>query len=103
MNPGPPGVGGRRSPTWKRSCGSTRSVTAVGRPCSSRTALALGLAAAMLAVLLLELALPALPFLGLAMITAHPEARLPPPHERRQAALGITLVLAVAAWVLLAR
>lgn len=67
------------------------------------TALALGLAAAMLAVLLLELALPALPFLGLAMITAHPEARLPPPHERRQAALGITLVLAVAAWILLAR
>jgi hypothetical protein len=66
-------------------------------------ALAIGLAGAMLAVLLLELALPALPFLGLAIIVAHPETRLPPRHERRQAALGVALVVAVAFWFLLER
>jgi hypothetical protein len=59
-----------------------------------------GLASAMVAVLVLEIALPALPFLGLAMVVAHPETRLPPHHERPQAALGIALVAAAAAWIL---
>lgn len=66
-------------------------------------ALAAGLAGAMIAVLWLEIALPALPFLGLAMIVAHPRVRVPPPHERRRAALGVALVVGVAAWILLSR
>ncbi len=68
-----------------------------------RTWLALGggLAIAMIAVLVLELPLPALPFLGLAMLVAHPEARLPPVHERRQAAVGVVLLVVLVAYLTL--
>ncbi|AKF08394.1 hypothetical protein [Sandaracinus amylolyticus] len=61
-----------------------------------RTIVALGIAFAVTAasVIALERALPALPFLGAAILVAHPETRLPPPHERRVAAIGIG-VLAV--------
>ncbi|MBN8616932.1 MAG: hypothetical protein J0L92_40490 [Deltaproteobacteria bacterium] len=64
-------------------------------------ALAAGLAAAMTVVLVLELPLPALPFLGVAILVAHPEARLPPPKERVQAAIGVAILLAIVAYVFL--
>ncbi len=57
-------------------------------------ALALGFAAVLSALLLLFVPLPALPFLGLAVVLAHPETRRFRPHERRRAALGL-LVLTV--------
>ena len=62
-------------------------------------ALAAGFTATFVALLLLERALPALPFLGLAIVLAHPEARLPPREERRQAAIGILVIVALAAWL----
>lgn len=62
-------------------------------------ALGLGLASSMTAVLCLEAPLPALPFFGLAVLALHPETRLPPAHERRKAALGVTLVLVLVAWL----
>lgn len=66
-------------------------------------ALAAGLAVAMLAVLVLELPLPALPFLGAAMLVAHREARLPPPHERRQAAVALVVLVALVLWLTVGR
>ena len=62
-------------------------------------ALAAGLAAAMLGVLVLELPLPALPFLGVAILVAHPEARLPPRKERVQAAIGVAILIAIVVYV----
>lgn len=69
----------------------------------TRTSIALGagLAATMLAVLVLELPLPALPLLGVAILIAHREARLPPPHERRQAAIGVALLVVLVAYLAL--
>jgi hypothetical protein len=67
-----------------------------------RTQLALGagFALTMLVVVLAELAIPALPFLGAAMLIAHPEARRPPARERRSGlvALLILMLLAAALW-----
>jgi hypothetical protein len=66
-----------------------------------RTTLALALAymLTMLAVLLLETVVPALPLLGLAMVLAHPEARLPAERDRVRGfvvmALVVTTVLAL--------
>lgn len=67
-----------------------------------RTVIALGLAlaATALAVVLAERALPALPFLGAAVVIAHREARLPPPGERRAAALGVGALAALVIVVL---
>ncbi|UJR79015.1 hypothetical protein [Sandaracinus amylolyticus] len=68
-----------------------------------RTMIALGVAFALTAasVIAMERALPALPFLGAAILIAHPETRLPPPHERRTAVIGVG-VLAVLVVVVLA-
>jgi len=64
-------------------------------------ALALGLATTALVVMTTSLAIPALPFLGVAMLAAHPSARSLPPSDRRPAAIGLVLVvLALAALVL---
>jgi len=67
----------------------------------ARTVVALGagLAVTLGSVLLFERALPALPFLGAAVVVAHPAARLPPREERREAAIGIAVVVALAAWL----
>lgn len=64
-----------------------------------RTGLALALAFAVtaLVVIAFELPVPALPFLGIAMLIAHPEARRPPAADRRRgfAVIGVlALVLA---------
>jgi hypothetical protein len=56
-------------------------------------ALASALAITAAVVALLALPIPALPFLGAAMLIAHPAARLPPAEERAKA--GIALVLFV--------
>lgn len=65
------------------------------------TALALGLAATALVVMATSLAIPALPFLGAAMLVAHPAARSLSPSDRRPAAIGfVIIVLALAALVL---
>ncbi|MBX7196489.1 MAG: hypothetical protein K1X94_30830 [Sandaracinaceae bacterium] len=63
-------------------------------------ALAAGVIGAMIAVLALERALPALPFVGVAFVVAHPSTRLPPTHERRTAALGVLVLAALALWLL---
>lgn len=68
-----------------------------------RTMLALSVAFALTAlfVILLARPIPALPFLGLAILVAHPEGRLPPPSERRTALMGMG-VLALLVLVVLA-
>lgn len=38
---------------------------------------------------------PALPFLGLAMLVAHPEARRLPPEDRRTAGVGLSILVAL--------
>jgi len=61
-------------------------------------ALSLALAVTFAVLLLLAQPIPALPFLGLAMVLAHRETWLPPARERRQALAGVvvaTLVVAV--------
>ncbi len=64
----------------------------------TRTMIALGMAFALTALLVIVFAraIPALPCLGAAVLFAHREARLPPPSERRTAAIGLmTLALLV--------
>jgi hypothetical protein len=58
-----------------------------------RTLVALAGALAITAVVVAVLALPipALPFLGAAMVIAHPEARLPPEAERKKALVALLL------------
>jgi hypothetical protein len=65
-------------------------------------ALALGYAATLIAVVQLDRALPALPFLGGALVLVVPEARAIPPAERRTA-WSVMLGSVVAALALLAR
>lgn len=67
-----------------------------------RTLVALGVAfaATALAVITLQRALPALPFLGAAVLIAHRDARLPPPGERRAAAIGVAVLAALVIAVL---
>jgi hypothetical protein len=62
-----------------------------------RTLLALGAGycATMLAVLALQVAVPALPFLGGAMLIAHPEARKPPLADRRRGFVALSVMAAV--------
>jgi hypothetical protein len=66
----------------------------------TRIALAAGFLVTMLVVVLAELAVPALPFLGAAMLIAHPQARRPPARERRSGmiALIVLVLLAAALW-----
>ncbi len=64
-----------------------------------RTVLALGLGflVTMLTVIVTELPIPALPFLGAAMLLVHPAARLPPARDRRKAfAMVFLMALALA-------
>jgi hypothetical protein len=58
-------------------------------------ALALAFAATMITVAALEIAIPALPFLGLAMLIAHPQARRPPEPDRARG-FGVIGALALA-------
>lgn len=62
-----------------------------------RTLLALGAGycATMLTVLVLQVAVPALPFLGGAMLVAHREARRPPPADRRRGFVALSVMAAV--------
>jgi hypothetical protein len=71
----------------------------------TRTMIALGLAFAVtaLAVIVLARAIPALPFLGVAVLLAHREARLPPPSERRTFALGMVALALLVIGVLALR
>jgi hypothetical protein len=62
-------------------------------------ALAVGLALTFVVVVALARPIPALPFLGLGVVLAHPRAWLPPPHERRQALVGVLVFTALAAWL----
>jgi hypothetical protein len=62
-----------------------------------------GLLATMAVVLALELPIPALPFLGAGVLVAHPEARRLPPADRRKAATGLVLIVAVIAGLFLLR
>jgi hypothetical protein len=65
-------------------------------------ALTLGFAVTMVAVVALEAAVPALPFLGFAMVVAHPQARRPPERDRiRGYAIAALVVLAVAGLLLI--
>lgn len=66
-------------------------------------ALGLGFAATLAFVVGLEQAVPALPFLGLAMLVAHPEARVLPTKDRKRAAAIAGLVLVAAASLALRR
>lgn len=70
---------------------------------SARTgiALTLGFAVTMVAVVALEVAVPALPFLGLAMVVAHPQARRPPERDRLRGYAVAAVVVAVVAGLLL--
>lgn len=72
----------------------------VGR---TSVALALAFAATGVTVIALERALPALPFLGAAMLIAHPAARLPPAHERRTAVIGVGVLVLLGAVLVLSR
>lgn len=69
----------------------------------SRTLLALVLAFAVTAAVVVstELPVPALPFLGLAMVVAHPEARRPPEHERARgfAVIGAFALVLLVLWL----
>lgn len=67
----------------------------------ARTLVALGLGLALTFVVVVALArpIPALPFLGLAVVLVHPRAWLPPPHERKQALVGVLAFTALAAWI----
>nr|MDQ3038079.1 hypothetical protein [Myxococcota bacterium] len=66
-------------------------------------ALAIAFAATAMTVIALERAIPALPFLGAAMLIAHREARLPPGEERRTALIGMAVLAALVIAVLALR
>lgn len=72
----------------------------VGRTC---VALALAFVATGVTVIVLQRALPALPFLGAAVLIAHPAARLPPAHERRSAVIGVGVLVLLGAVLVLSR
>lgn len=65
-------------------------------------ALTLGYAVTMVAVVALEVAVPALPFLGFAMVAAHAQARQPP-HKDRAPGYATAALVVVAVAVLLLR
>lgn len=70
-----------------------------------RTVLALSLAFAVTAavVIAFELPVPALPFLGLGMLIAHPEARRPPEAERTRGFVALGILVLVLAGLYLSR
>lgn len=71
----------------------------------ARTVVALAGALAVTAVVVAVTALPipALPFLGAAIVIAHPAARLPPPAERRNALVALVLFFALFGTLVLVR
>src|SRR4029078_10975698 len=71
----------------------------------ARTVLALASALVVTAAVVMGLALPipALPFLGAAMLIAHPAARLPPVAERKKALVALLALTAVFATLVLVR
>lgn len=64
-------------------------------------ALTLGYAVTMVAVVALEAAVPALPFLGLSVVAAHSQARTPPSRDRVRGYVTAAAVVAVVAVLLL--
>jgi hypothetical protein len=64
-------------------------------------ALTLGFVVTMVAVIALELAVPALPFLGMAVVLAQPQARRPPQRDRARGYALAAAVVAVVAGLLL--
>jgi hypothetical protein len=58
-------------------------------------ALAAGYLATMLCVVAFQVAVPALPFLGGAMLIAHPEARRPPAADRKRGFVALSVIAAV--------
>jgi hypothetical protein len=64
-------------------------------------ALTLGYAVTMVAVVALEVAVPALPFLGLAVVAAHAPARRPPREDRLRGYATAAVVVTVVAVLLL--
>lgn len=58
-------------------------------------ALAAGYCATMLTVLVLQTAVPVLPFLGGAMLIAHPPARRPPAADRRRGFVALSVMAAL--------
>lgn len=66
-------------------------------------ALACGLAATLAVVIAAERGIPALPFLGAAVVIAHPEARRLPREDRRRALIGVAGLAAVVAALFLLR
>jgi len=64
-------------------------------------ALALAFLLTMATVMALELPIPALPFLGLAMLAAHPEARRAPAHDRKRGFLviGVLVLVLIGLWL----
>jgi hypothetical protein len=70
-------------------------------PGRTAAALTLGFAVTMVAVVALQVAVPALPFLGLAVVAAHPQARRPPERDRIRGYVVASVVVAVVAGLLL--
>jgi hypothetical protein len=66
-------------------------------------ALTLGYLVTMVAVIVLELTIPALPLLGLAVVLAHPQARRPPARDRARGFAIAAVAVGVAALLLLRR
>jgi hypothetical protein len=64
-------------------------------------ALAVAFALTMLTVMTFELPVPALPFLGVATLAAHPEARRPPAADLRRgmAVIGVLVLALVGLWL----
>jgi hypothetical protein len=58
-------------------------------------ALAAGLCVTLVVVLVTGMGIPALPFLGAAVVIAHPEARRLPAADRKKALLGLAFLLAL--------
>ncbi|MGE0785374.1 MAG: hypothetical protein AB7S26_06790 [Sandaracinaceae bacterium] len=66
--------------------------------------LTIAFVATMIAVLVLQRGIPALPFLGAGVVLAHPQARALPEEDRRRAAIGIVgIAVALLAIALAAR
>lgn len=62
-------------------------------------ALAVAYLVTMLAVIALQVTVPALPFLGLAMVLAQPAARRPAPEDRNRGLLIVAVVIAAVAFL----
>jgi hypothetical protein len=66
-------------------------------------ALAFGLALTLVVVMVFRIGIPALPFLGVAIVIAHPEARRLPKEDRVRAAIGLGVLAAIVALLFVLR